>query len=436
MIKNFRKIKIPSNVLPFRVLMASMMGNALEQYDFMLYVFLSPVLAQVFFPTQDKVVSLILSMSVYAVGFLARPLGALYFGHMGDTQGRRKALCLSIVGMSVSTGCMGLVPSYETLGLLSPCLIVLLRLVQSFCVAGEYNGAGLYVLEHMSRGRQNLVSGIYTSSGAFGMLLCSLTLWGVLSLVPLYPQIWRIAFVFPVIFGGIGYYIRRSLTESFSLSKAEVSSKNVFSLLQEIFRENLGGLLLVFGISSFSGCLVYFLMALPNVFIPQVSSITLQQISQISTLILVIYIANLWIMGAVADRFGSLSLMIGASLLLCLAMPFLYRGLIAGDLFLLGVCLGILSTFVAAFLAPSHVVMKSLFPPHLRYTGISLGFNLGTGILGATSAAVSMGLYKMTGNSFAPLFYLLFCATLFLSIAFFFLIHKKRFYFFNKEVLS
>ena len=424
--------KSSSKISP-RILIASMMGNALEQYDFMLYVFLSPVLAKIFFPAQDKIVSLILGMSVYAVGFLARPLGALYFGHIGDSQGRRKALCLSISGMALSTGCMGLIPSYETLGVFSPCLMILLRLVQSFCVAGEYNGAGLYVLEHMSKGRQNLASGIYTSSGALGMLLCSLTLSLVLSLVPTYPQVWRVAFIFPVIFGGVGYYIRHSLRENFSPQQGESIQSNFLFSLKELSQENLWGLIMVFGISSFSGCLVYFLMALPNAFVPHVSSITLEKVSQISTYILILYMVNLWLMGALADRFGSLRMMMSSCLLLCLTLPFLYRGLISGDLFRLTVSLGFLSAFVAAFLSPSHVVMKTLFPPHLRYTGISLGFNLGNGFLGATSAPISMGLYKITGNSYAPLFYLLFCATLFISVAALHLMRQKRYYFLNEE---
>ena len=102
--------------VPPKILIASMMGNCLEQYDFMLYVFLAPFLAPVFFPTEDKLVSLILSMSVYAIGFIARPLGAIFFGKIGDVSGRRKALSMSIFGMAFFTACMGFVPSYEQIG--------------------------------------------------------------------------------------------------------------------------------------------------------------------------------------------------------------------------------------------------------------------------------------------------------------------------------
>lgn len=408
--------------VPPKILIASMMGNCLEQYDFMLYVFLAPFLAPVFFPTEDKLVSLILSMSVYAIGFIARPLGAIFFGKIGDISGRRKALSMSIFGMAFFTACMGFVPSYEQIGVLAPLLIILLRLLQSFCVAGEYNGAALFVLEHTPAHKENFISGVYVSSGALGTLLASLTLWFVLNYQVQWNSLWRVSFIFPAVFGLVGYYIRRSLTEDLFPQRDSVKEESLS--LRQTFKEYPFELLLVFGIASFSGCLIYFLMAFPSAFIPQISSISLQQMSKISSIILFIYAFNLWFMGYISDLVGSWVMMVANTLLLLIFAPLFYSGLLSNNIFYISVSLLGLSFFVAAFLAPSHVLMKNLFPLRKRYTAISLAFNVGNGFLGATSSAIAMMLYKITGNPLSPLFYLIFCGSLFLSTWVVFLIKK------------
>ena len=406
-----------------KILVASMMGNCLEQFDFALYIYLAPVLAPLFFPAEDKITSLILSLSVYAMGFITRPLGAVYFGRIGDSESRKKALSLSIFGMALSTAAMGLVPTYAQIGICAPFLIIALRLIQSFCVAGEYNGAAIFVLEQTPSHRQNLISGIYTSSGSIGSFFASLVLGVVLRYQADYESLWRFAFIIPLIFGFIGYYIRQSLPES--LTSDQMMKEP--SSLKQTFQKYPYELFFAFGIASFSGCVYYFMFSFPSVFIPLASSYTLKDISTIISIVSLAELVNLWVMGHLADRIGSEKMMMLSAFGIFLLGAIYYMGIISNNYIYISVSLILFTFFVASFLAPSHVVTMKLFPMNKRYTAVSLAFNLGNGLLGATSSLIAITLYKITENPLMPLFYLFFCAALFLLSFNLYFMKKNKF---------
>jgi MHS family proline/betaine transporter-like MFS transporter len=147
-----------------KVITASMVGNALEFYDFSLYGFFAPILSTLFFPSDNSLVSLIQALGVFALGFMTRPIGAIIFGHIGDKLGRKKALSYSVLLMSIPTMAIGLLPTFEQIGIWAPLLLVFCRLCQGLCAGGEYNGSALFALEHNPENKRGFIGGLLTSA--------------------------------------------------------------------------------------------------------------------------------------------------------------------------------------------------------------------------------------------------------------------------------
>jgi MHS family proline/betaine transporter-like MFS transporter len=153
-----------------KTITAAMSGNILEYYDFTLFVYLTPIIGPLFFPSEDKVISLIAGLGTYALGYFIRPLGGIFFGYIGDTFGRKNALTLSIFLMAISTCLMGCLPTYQAIGPTAPILLILLRLMQGLSAGGEYNGAAIFTVENVKPKGAGFAGGIITSSSAIGGL--------------------------------------------------------------------------------------------------------------------------------------------------------------------------------------------------------------------------------------------------------------------------
>ena len=205
-----------------KVLGAAVVANVLEWYDFGLYGYFAPILAGLFFPAQDKFVSLISTFGVFAVGFLVRPLGAVVFGHLGDKVSRNRALSTSIMLMAVPTTLLGLLPTYAQVGIAAPIALILIRILQGFSVGGQLGGSLTILVENAPPGRRGLVGSWSNGGAVMGMLLGS----GIGALItstasPEWVNTWgwRIPFLFGSLVGAVGFYMRGSKEEP-RLSKA------------------------------------------------------------------------------------------------------------------------------------------------------------------------------------------------------------------------
>jgi len=196
-----------------KVIIASVLGNALELYDFSLYGIFVPLFATLFFPTGNPTVALLASLATFAVGFLTRPLGGILFGYLGDRFGRKNALLISIMLMALPTLIISFLPTYAQIGILAPILLLLCRLLQGLCAGGEYTGASIFIIEHLGKSRRGLAGSLISASGAIGSLIAMLL--GAALLQPGLPEwSWRIPFLMGAFLALIGFYIRRSLQES------------------------------------------------------------------------------------------------------------------------------------------------------------------------------------------------------------------------------
>ena len=237
-----------------KVLGSCTLGTALEFYDFALYGAIASNLSHLFFPADNPLISLILSYGVFAISFIARPLGSIVFGKIGDKFGRKKAFGLSILYMSLPTVLIGCLPVYDSIGVMAPLLLILLRLMQGICTGGEFNGAYIYALEHYPN-RGGFTGSIISTSVVFGMLLALIAVT-IINKPGMPEWAWRIPFLFGGVIGFFGYYIRNKLGETpeFQECMKEVSAKKE---TQTGFSKSYDKILLTFAIGAVTGCLFY-----------------------------------------------------------------------------------------------------------------------------------------------------------------------------------
>src|SRR5689334_1110394 len=221
-----------------RVIFASSLGTVFEWYDFYLYATLAPFFAALFFPKGNATAALLASFATYAAGFLVRPFGALVFGRIGDLVGRKYTFLVTILVMGLSTAIVGLLPTYESIGLLSPTILVLLRLAQGLALGGEYGGAATYVAEHAPTEKRGLHTSWIQTTATLGFFLSLIVIGGcrrVFDETEFKSWGWRIPFLVSLILLGVSVYIRLKLNESPLFVKMKSEGKGSKKPLSESF---------------------------------------------------------------------------------------------------------------------------------------------------------------------------------------------------------
>jgi len=245
-----------------RLIIAASLGNALEFYEILVYGYFAVVISKVFFPAADETVSLLVTLGSFGASFLARPVGAIFLGAYGDRKGRKNALTLSILLMTIGTGVMTLMPSYDTLGLTAPVLVLCARLLQGFSVGGEFASSTAFLVEHRPDRAGFFGSWQWSSQGlaaliatSFGVLLTT-----TMSAADLQAWGWRIPFAFGLLIGPLGYYIRSYTDET----PAFVDTGAAQAPLRELFLHQWDRLLLTIGAVAASTSSQYILVYMPT----------------------------------------------------------------------------------------------------------------------------------------------------------------------------
>lgn len=372
-------------------LWSACLGNLFEHYDTALFGFLSAFLAPLIFPEKEAVTALILTYAMIPLGMLARPLGSLVFGSIGDVYGRKQALFLSLIGMALISGGIALSPTYLQAGLLSPLIFCLGRVLQNFLAAGETMGGAIFLLENSSEKRHDVLSGLYNASTIGGVLLASA---GV-SLFSHYQMIdpgWRILYLCGCITAAFGCVIRRQVEYAPS-----TLAPRKFSDLGKAFWICRKPLFLIVLSSGFAYASYSVALVLMNGFIPLVSSVTKAEIMGINTALLGLDFCALPFFGWLASKTSREKIMLIASLGVALfAIPLFLLLENATFMRVVGVriCFVILGV---AFFAPFHAWMQDLVPAPYRYSIISFGYALGSQAIGGPTAALSLWCFQKTG---------------------------------------
>lgn len=376
---------------------AAMIGNALEHYDMSLYGFMVPILVSVFLPEIDKLNALILTFIFTPISIIVRPLGAILIGRIGDKYGRKYALIISIGGMAIATGVIGLLPSYYIIGIWAPILFLFLRSLQGFFIAGESCGGAVFVLESNDKAKGYL-SGLYGSYAVVGMLMAAL----VTNITTYLPQeFWRIPYLLGSVTGIIGFYMRRHVEETPKFLK----NKNIESVSLKTILSKYKLLLIAVAISGLHSALYLLPVYLMNSLLPLITPFGLSTIMSINTATTILYMITLPIFGKLADKISiTKSMFYAAMSLIILAYPLIllisYNSLPA--IIIMKVIFSLLTSW---FCAPFYAYMHSLFHTKIRYTSISLSYSIG-GQLGGSMVPLTLWLWKQT-QSLAAIYWIL-----------------------------
>ncbi len=396
-----------------RLIIAASVGNALEFYEILVYGYFAVIISKVFFPAADEAVSILVTFGTFGISFLARPVGAIFLGAYGDRKGRKRALTLSILLMTIGTGLMTVMPSYGSVGVLAPILVIAARLLQGFSVGGEFASSTAFLVEHRPDRAGFFASWQWSSQGlaaviatGFGVLLTTtmtpadLQSWG-----------WRIPFGFGLLIGPVGYYIRSQLAETPEFLDAGEAQ----APLRDLFVGQWDRLLLTIGAVVASTSSQYMLVYMPTYairelhlpqtigFIAAVAAAALQTV--------VVPLVGIWV-----DRVGQIRIMAGAALLFVLTS---YPAFVLLDahaslaVLMAMVCwIGLLKSFFSGAL-PS--LMAKIFPVSTRVSGMSLAYNIAVPIFGGFAPFFAQSLIDLTGSKLAPSYYMI--ATALLSLA-------------------
>ena len=384
-------------------------GNLLEHYDTALFGFLSCVLAPVIFPEKEPLSALILTYAIIPVAMLARPVGSLLFGFIGDYYGRATALSLSLIGMGLVSLLMAIGPSFIAFGLSAPLFWCLTRALQNFLAAGETCGGAIFLLESSQNKEHDILSSLYSASTIGGILLASIATT-LLSTLNQIETGWGYLYLFGSITALFGYLIRRRIkTDQIPDSDVSPSDKKKLSIgVLWLYRRQLLSIAVCSGFSYANYSIALIVL---SGFIPLVSDQSQQLMIPVNTALLVIDLLLLPLFGYLASKISRYRLMLVASLSACITCAplfFLLQGASFGIILLIRIFFVVIG---AAFAAPMHALLQTWIPKAHRYSVISFGYAIGSQLLGGPSATLTLWLFKTTGSYFGMALYWIILAT-------------------------
>jgi len=401
----------------WRLIILASLGGALEFYDFVVYGVFAQFIGRAFFSMLDPTMALLLSFAVFAIGYLSRPIGGAVLSWFGDRYGRRRVFIVSVIVVSLSTIGMGLVPTYASWGIAATVTMVLLRLIQGFCLGGELPGSITYVVETVPR-RAGFVCGIVFFCVNSGVLLAAAVNLGVHAILApddVAAYGWRIAFIFGGLIGLLGFWLRRKLEETPEFAQMKnMSSKHPFAeLMRDYWRPVLIGVLTTAATAAYNGLLFAHMPA----YLDKVLHYDPRQVALGQNVALATASIGILLVGRLGDSVARRHLMrAGAVLLIVLTMPF-YHAAVGHRIDL--IALMFVGGLGAALINGTFAcIIADMFPTRVRFSGIALAFNLSFTIFSGTAPLVGTWLIKRTGDAAAPGYFMVACAVLTLVATF------------------
>lgn len=403
-----------------RQVIATSVGNALEWFDIAVYGFFAVYISKAFFPSNDATTSLLLTFGTFGLSYLIRPIGGIVLGAYADRHGRKVSLLISIVMMTFGTLAVAVMPTYQTIGVLAPLLVILARLVQGFSAGGEFGSSTAFLVEHMPERRGFIASWQFASQGlsavlgaGFGALLTSamdpadLQAWG-----------WRLPFFFGVLIGPVGLYIRNHMEDAGVPPAGKDGSP-----VKDVFLRQKLAVLLGIGALAVSTAINYLIVYMPTYVVktlklPASVGFTASLVGSIAVMVLTP------VAGAVSDRIGRTTHMISVNLLLLVTIyPAFYILTNYPTPAVIIAAVFVVAALKALYYGPLAALMAELLPAETRATGLGLGYNIGVTIFGGMGPAImtALGTIAFIGDM-APGYYLSLIALL--SLASLFTIRK------------
>lgn len=398
-----------------KVVAASFIGNFVEWFDYAVYGYLAVTITAVFFPESDPTTGLMLTFALFAVSFFVRPLGGFVWGHIGDRVGRREALSWSILIMSAATFCIALIPSYGTIGIWAPILLLIIRVVQGFSASGEYAGASAFLVEYAPANRRGLYAAVVPASTATGLLLGSLLaalLTGMLSTEDMHAWGWRLPFLLAAPMGLIGRYIRTKLEDSPVFKELAEEDEAVKAPVSSLFKNHWRQLVQAVGAVLLNAVGFYVILSYMPTYLSQELGLEETSSYVATTVALTTYIGFIFLTGMLSDRIGRKKVLMTASIAFVIFTVPAFMLLESGTftvIILIQILLGGMLALNDGTL-PSY--LAEMFPTRVRYSGFAVSFNLSNALFGGTAPFVATLLIASSGNVIAPGWYLMAAAVI------------------------
>lgn len=394
----------------FRTVVTSMMGNLFEFYDFILFAYFAPIIGKLFFPSSDETTELIKAFGVFAVGFIVRPLGGIIFGHIGDKIGRKQALVLAILLMAIPTAIIGLLPTYEEIGITASLLLILMRMFQGFSMGGNYGGSITFTTEHADPKHRGLIGSFAITSCLVGILLGSATatLFSyMLTEHDLNTWGWRIPFLLGIFICFIGYYLRVKIPESPEYMDIQKSGDVSDHPIKQVFFNHGKTLTITVLAVMLHDLSFYLLFAYMPTFMTKQLHLAEDIAFTINTtnlfLVCVFTVLGAWL----SDKLGRKTVMAGAAFIFVMGTIPLFL-LINNTLDVWTIFLAQLVFAIAAggYFGPTAAMMVEAFPTAIRFSAIAITTNISGPLFGGTVPVLVTYLIDKTGSNMVPAYYL------------------------------
>ncbi|MFK7872909.1 MAG: MFS transporter [Oligoflexales bacterium] len=393
---------VEKDKIQLRALMNALLGTVVEYFDYGLYGFSAFVLKDAFFPKSNPEQGLMYTFIVLMMGYLVKPLGSIYFGSLGDRCGRRKSLTLTILGMCIPTFFIGCLPTYASVGVFATASIVVCRLLQGFFAGGEYDGAALYVLEHVPESRRGFGASLTRAAAVMGLFFGSVTVsFFGLEVFPTWA--WRIPFLLSLPLALLVFWLRSSMGETPEFERMKnkgVQHQPYVQVLRDHFK-NIALVSLTCG--AIGGSYQFTFIFLKSYF----QLIDFPMSGSLFSTALFVFACSMILSGVAADHFGFKRVVVFGVCNILFGVIFLIQGLSSFQESIVFLGLVGLAVTIAPLSSLMHAVIYSHFPVEARYRAVGLGHTLGSTILSGATPMLSTYLYTVSGNMMLPFLFLI-----------------------------
>ena len=390
-----------------KLIVATLIGNALEFYDIIIYAFLAVHISKAYFPSGDADTALLLTFGTFGISFLWRPIGGLILGNYADTVGRKPAMLFCILFMALGTAMIAFLPTYASIGIWAPIGNLVARSLQGFAVGGQYGSATAYIVEVAPERRGFIASWQFASQGIAGL---TASLFGLLLTIYM-PEAdlqawgWRIPFMFGLLVAPVGLYMLKYIEEP--AAKVEKKASESTSPIRTLFGQQKGRLIVASASLIVSTSVNYLVISMPTYTIKQLGMSPNVGFGVTAASYAILTLLTPYF-GHLSDRVGRIPLMVGACVTLLLSfIPCFYAMTTYKNLFVVYAVVIILTIAKSIYYGPLASLMADLFPQNTRATGLAVSYNVTVTLFGGLTPLAIMLFIQVTGSSMAPAYYLI-----------------------------
>ena len=393
-----------------KLIFSSGVANSFEWYDYALFGLFAPIIAQKFFPSEDPSTALLETFFVFAVGYCMRPLGGIFFGVIGDRFGRKVALSLSVICMAAPTAAIGLIPSYESIGITATTLMILVRMVQGLSMGGALTGSISFIIEHTPKEQRGLIGSVPMASICIGILLgssISILVRSLMSTENFLDFGWRIPFLLGIFIFFAGVYIRKYTTETPLFEDAKNRGEIVRSPLKKVIKYYWFDMLVSMAINA-TGSVLFYLVAIYLVSYLKITrkfddnAVTiLANAGYVLMAFFTIFVA--WL----SDKIGRRKIYLINLIIIIVLSPILLELLEVGDFTTVAFAYIAMALMAAAYIGPEPALQAEFYPTNIRNTALSVSYNMATSIFGGTTPYFIALLVQNTSSITYSVYYII-----------------------------